>query len=242
MMQELSVADPIGAVALLDEPNRRRAYDLVAASHEPVGRDDMAAALGISRELAAFHLDRLVTGGLLETEYRRRSGRTGPGAGRPAKLYRRTERHVSVSLPPRQYEHAADVFATGLDRLADASGVDTVAEVARKRGAELGFEARRSAGPRPSRRRLLTALLDLLRRAGYEPDVDTASGAVWLRNCPYHDLVANHRELTCGMNVAWAEGVATAVDSRLRPELTAKIDYCCVVFKPREKEGSQPCA
>jgi predicted ArsR family transcriptional regulator len=231
MTKRPAVDDPIGAVALLDEPNRRHLYDLVVASHEPVGRDDAAAALGISRELAAFHLDRLVEASLLETEYRRRGGRSGPGAGRPAKLYRRTDREVAVSFPPRHYDRAADLMATALDRLAGTSGADAVADVAREWGSNLGVEARRNAGPRPSRRRLLTALLDLLRRAGYEPDVEKTTGTVCLRNCPYHALAANHRELTCGMNLAWAEGVATAMDSRLRPELASKPGYCCVVFQ-----------
>src|SRR5512141_2283208 len=104
MTRKPAVEDPIGAVALLQEPNRQRLYDLVVSSHEPVGRDDAAAAVGISRELAAFHLDRLVEASLLETEYRRRSGRTGPGAGRPAKFYRRGNREVAVSLPARHYD------------------------------------------------------------------------------------------------------------------------------------------
>ena len=91
--------DEIDGVAALAEPTRRRLYDLVAARDEPVGRDDAVEALGISRELAAFHLDRLVEAGLLQTEYRRRNGRTGPGAGRPAKLYRRADRVVEISLP-----------------------------------------------------------------------------------------------------------------------------------------------
>lgn len=234
MTNDLPIADPVSMVALLDEPTRRRVYDFVAGSHDPVGRDDTAAGLGISRELAAFHLDRLVTGGLLETEYRRRSGRTGPGAGRPAKLYRRTDRELAVSFPPRHYDAAADVFAEGLGRLQDPAAIAAVAEVARERGAELGGEARRSAGSRPSRRRLLTALLDLLGRAGYEPEIDQANGAVCLRNCPYHALVADHREVTCGMNLAWAQGVATAIDSRLQPELAANEGYCCVEFRRRE--------
>jgi predicted ArsR family transcriptional regulator len=231
MTNERHVDDPIGTIALLDEPTRRRVYDLVAASHEPVGRDDAAAKVGISRELAAFHLDRLVAGGLLETEYRRRNGRSGPGAGRPAKLYRRRAGEMTVSLPPRRYDRVADVLAEGLDRLEDVSGAEAVADVARERGGELGVDARKSAGPRPSRRRLLAALVDLLRGAGYEPDVDAASGAVCLRNCPYHALVADHRELICGMNLAWAEGVAAALDPRLRPELAPQPGYCCVVFQ-----------
>jgi predicted ArsR family transcriptional regulator len=234
MTNDLPLADPIAMVALLDEPTRRRVYEFVTASHKPVGRDDTAAQLGVSRELAAFHLDRLVTGGLLETEYRRRSGRTGPGAGRPAKLYRRTDRELAVSFPPRHYDAAAGVFAEGLERLQDPGAIAAVAEVARERGAELGSEVRRNAGSRPSRRRLLTALMDLLGRAGYEPEIDPANGAIRLRNCPYHALVADHRELTCGTNLAWAQGVATAIDSRLQPELAANEGCCCVEFRRRE--------
>lgn len=233
MMQTPAVDDPVEAVALLEEPNRQRLYDLVAASHEPVGRDDAAAALGISRELAAFHLDRLAVAGLLETEYRRRGGRTGPGAGRPAKLYRRSDREVAISLPPRRYGLAADLMATALDRLSGGSGAEAVAAVARERGTKVGLEARRDAGPRPGRRRVLTALLDLLRGAGYAPEVDPTSGAVCLRNCPYHALASSHRELTCGMNLAWADGVAGALaESGLRPELAPTPGFCCVMFQP----------
>ena len=114
MSDEPMVHDPITAIGLLAEPNRQRLYDFVVQSAEPVGRDDAAAALGMSRELAAFHLDRLVEAGLLETENRRRGGRSGPGAGRPPKLYRRTGREIAVSLPPRRYDLAADLMATTL--------------------------------------------------------------------------------------------------------------------------------
>ncbi len=229
------VADAIEAVAQLGEPNRQRLYDLVATSREPVGRDDAATALGMSRELAAFHLDRLVEAGLLQTEYRRRSGRSGPGAGRPAKLYRRADREVAISLPPRRYDFAADVLADGLDRLEGTSGTDAVAAVARERGTALGLDARRQAGRRPSGRRLRSSLLDLLRDAGYAPEVDQASGTVCLGNCPYHALAASHRSLTCGMNLAWAGGVTDALaGSGLRPELDPKPGYCCVVFRPAD--------
>lgn len=116
MTNEDTVADPVGVIALFDEPNRRRLYPVLSVSRETVGRDDTAAEIGISRELAAFHLDRLVAGGVLEAEYRQRSGRSGPWAGRPAKLYRRTDCEVAVSILPRQYDLTADVFAEGLRR------------------------------------------------------------------------------------------------------------------------------
>jgi len=223
----------IEALVVLGEPNRLRLYELVAASREAIGRDEAAAALAISRELAAFHLDRLVQAGLLDTEYRRLGGRSGPGAGRPAKLYRRAERDVSLSIPPRHYDVAADVLAEGLDRLDGALGADAVGAVARERGTAIGLEARRKAGPRPGGGRLRSALLDVLRDAGYAPMVDGSSGSVCLGNCPYHALAESHRALTCGMNLAWAGGVVDALaGSSLRPELDPKPGYCCVVFRP----------
>src|SRR5215218_11217440 len=98
-------------LAALAEPVRRRLYEFVAAQADPVDRDAAAAGAGVGRPLAAFHLDRLAEAGLLDVTYRRRSGRTGPGAGRPAKFYARA-RHgeLSVSVPPRQYDLAAEIL------------------------------------------------------------------------------------------------------------------------------------
>ena len=167
-------------MAALAEPTRRRLYDLVAASNEPVGRDDAVEALGISRELAAFHLDRLVEAGLLQTEYRRRNGRTGPGAGRPAKLYRRADRVVEISLPARRYDRAAELMATAIGRLGAVSGIETLARVARERGTAVGAEAMRGAGPRSGRLQTVRGLVDVLRGAatsrGSSPMARSVSG------------------------------------------------------------------
>ncbi|MGZ6295371.1 MAG: helix-turn-helix transcriptional regulator [Candidatus Limnocylindrales bacterium] len=231
MTSRPALDQPIEAVALLDEPNRWRLYELVATSRAPVGRDDAVAALGISRELAAFHLDRLVAAGLLETEYRRRGGRSGPGAGRPAKLYRRADREVTVSLPPRHYDLAAELMATALDRLGGGSGITAAAAVARERGTLAGVEARHKAGARPGRRRLLTSLLDVLRSVGYAPRVEPATRTLSLSNCPYDALAAGHRQLTCGMNLAWAGGVVEGLrDPKIEVELSPEPGRCCVVF------------
>src|SRR5262245_56515370 len=110
----------VEAVALLDEPVRRALYEWVIRAGRPVSREEAAAGVKVTRALAAFHLARLVREGLLAAEYRRLSGRTGPGAGRPAKLYRRGPREVSVSLPPREYEVPARLFATVLEQLGSA--------------------------------------------------------------------------------------------------------------------------
>jgi predicted ArsR family transcriptional regulator len=224
--------DPIGAIALLEEPNRRRLYDFVVAGHAASGRDEAAAALGMSRELAAFHLDRLVEAGLLETEFRRRSGRTGPGAGRPAKLYRRARTDVAVTLPPRHYERASEVMATALDRVAGGPAIEAVMAVARERGEQAAAETRRAAGPRPGRRRLQSALVETLRESGYEPIVEPGAETVRLRNCPYDALADDHVELTCGMNYAWAEGLTDGLKAAgLHPERVPRAGTCCVELR-----------
>src|SRR4051794_12135317 len=117
----------IDEIAVLVDPVRRRVYSHVSEQTEPVGRDATAAALGIGRPLAAFHLDRLVEAGLLDVTYRRLSGRTGPGAGRPSKLYARSRRDVSVSVPARRYELAARLFADALSRGAVGEGATIAA-------------------------------------------------------------------------------------------------------------------
>src|SRR5436190_4029225 len=113
-MDRHSLSDRLDELAPLAEPIRRALYLHVAHSGDAVGRDAAAAALGISRALAAFHLDRLVEAGLLAAEYRRLTGRVGPGAGRPAKLYRRTHLQLDVTLPERREDVLAGLFATAL--------------------------------------------------------------------------------------------------------------------------------
>jgi len=229
-MERHPTTDQIDAVAALAEPTRRALYELVAASDDAVGRDDAVTALGISRELAAFHLDRLVAAGLLTPEYRRRSGRTGPGAGRPAKLYRRSEHGVEVSFPPRHYDRAADLMATALGRVADGAGLDALARTAREAGQALGVEARNSGADGDKDTGAAPDLIEVLARAGYEPRTD-AAGAVCLRNCPYGSIASDHRDVTCGMNVAWAEGVVDGLGlADVEVELAPEPGRCCVIF------------
>jgi len=68
--------------------------------------------------------------------------------------------------------------------------------------------------------------------------VDPADGAIRLQNCPYHALSASHRELTCGMNLAWAEGVLEGLGQRhgdgLEATLAPEPGYFCVVFRQPE--------
>jgi len=221
--------DDIDAIALLDEPVRRRLYEWVVAQGRPVGRDEAAAATGVSRALAAFHLDRLAAAGLLATGFRRLTGRTGPGAGRPSKLYVRADREIRVALPERRYDVAAEVMAEALEDAGGGRAPDALLAAAHRLGEEVGSAARVAAGPRPSRDRRRDALVETLGERGYEPaEID---GTLRLRNCPFHALVDDHRDLVCGMNLALAEGILDGLgEERISARLDRQPGLCCVAF------------
>jgi predicted ArsR family transcriptional regulator len=209
----------VAAVAALAEPTRRRLYDHVVRSSTPLSRDDVAGATGVSRATTAFHLDRLVADGLLDVHYARRSGRTGPGAGRPAKLYRRAECSVSVALPERRYDLAGELLADALAE-ADRSG-ERPTRVLDRRAFRRGQELAAGAGAGRE------AVLGVLEEHGFEPRA--GEDGVTLANCPFHALAQQHTELVCGMNLRLVEGLLDGVPgadlaASLRPEL----GMCCV--------------
>jgi predicted ArsR family transcriptional regulator len=230
-MNEKRSRPPIEAIGLLAEPIRRALFEYVARSPSPVDRDEGAAGVGIGRPLAAFHLDRLARAGLLEVGYRRRSGRSGPGAGRPAKFYRRAGDGVDVSLPPRRYGLAARIYADALGRIPNVGGVAAVTEVAAEEGVRLGRAARlaeEGAGHEVGAETVDRLLRDL----GFEPEADE-SGVRRLHNCPFNDLVADYRDVSCNANLAMLGGVASALpEARLSVRREDTPGYCCVAFEP----------
>ncbi|MBA9006035.1 helix-turn-helix transcriptional regulator [Thermomonospora cellulosilytica] len=212
--------DDVEAMAALRDPVRRRLYEYVSAQDHEVGRNEAAEAVGVQRTLAAHHLDRLAEAGLLETTSRRLSGRSGPGAGRPAKLYRRAAGERTVSLPPRDYRTAAELLAEA----AEESGLDEpLHRAARSRGRQLAERA----GPVGD----LEAARALLAARGYEPVVEeTPGGAVLrMRNCPFHALSEEFPPLVCGMNLALLEGLFENAPG-LAPRMDPRPGWCCTVL------------
>lgn len=218
----------IGALA---DPVRRELYRFVASRPAPVSRDEAAAATGVARHQAKFHLDRLEADGLLDSDYARPPGRSGPGAGRPSKRYRRSGRVISVSLPPREYELAGRLMA---DAIAESARTGTPAmqvlhRLARDYGRVLGGAAVQARTPVDGAAALRLAT-EVLAEHGYEPrDCD---GEVYLANCPFHTLAQSQTELACTMNLALIGGVTDALlphcpQARLRPDPTR----CCVVLR-----------
>jgi predicted ArsR family transcriptional regulator len=213
----------ISIVAVLDDPVRRRLYEYVAQQPHGVSRNEAAQAVGIQRTLAAFHLDRLAEAGLVSVSFRRPDGRTGPGAGRPAKLYQRSATEHQVSVPPRDYRSAAELLA----EVVDVTGAEPqLQRSARSRGAAAGRAARRQAPAETDDDLVARTLND----QGYQPYRDGAD--IRLRNCPFHVLADRYPPLICGMNLALVEGMlAGAAAATLEAALDPRPGDCCVVVR-----------
>lgn len=204
--------DPIGELSSLNDPVRRRLYEYVGAQDEPAAREDAATAVGISRTLAAYHLDKLADAGLLITSYARPAGRGGPGAGRPAKRYVRAQQELSVSVPPRDYGLLAGV-------LAEAVSGDDSGAVRRAMTAAAYAAGRAASDP---------DLSVALHACGYEP-ATTADGDIELRNCPFHQIARRHTEVVCGLNLHLVQGLLEGSGrAPARAVLAPRPGYCCV--------------
>ncbi|MFG2985991.1 helix-turn-helix transcriptional regulator [Streptomyces sp. NPDC048258] len=241
----------IDAIAVLQDPVRRRLYEYVAAQGREVGRNEAAEAVGVARTLAAHHLDRLTEAGLLESGSRRLTGRSGPGAGRPAKVYTRARAERSVSLPARDYRTAAELLAEA----AEQAGLDAgLCAAARRRGEALRGSAAPCGG--------LEEAMEMLAARGYEPhlegvegvegvqdategvrDAEGAEGAtgeagrvVRMRNCPFHAVAERFPPLVCGMNLALLEGLLGA-DGPVRARMDARPGECCCVVVETSKNN-----
>jgi predicted ArsR family transcriptional regulator len=218
----------ISVIAVLADPVRRRVYDYVAGQRHGISRSEAAQAAGIQRTLAAFHLDRLAEAGLVDVTFRPPAGRSGPGAGRPTKLYWRAAAEHQVSMPPRDYRAAAEL----LSDVVDMTGAEPeLQRAARSRGAAAGRAARRE-DPGAPEDELVTGALSA---QGYQPYGDGAD--IRLRNCPFHLLASRHPPLICGMNLALVEGLlAGASVNALAAVLDPRPLDCCVVVRPSDSK------
>jgi predicted ArsR family transcriptional regulator len=219
----------LAAIGLLQDPVRRALYGHVVAAGGEVSRNQAAEAVGVQRGLAAFHLDKLVEAGLLEASFRRLGERRGPGAGRPAKLYRRAAGEVAASLPPRTYETAAHLLAETVEQAgADLELQAAARRAGREAGRRLGEEAPDPTSP---------AIGPVLEARGYEPYRDGA--ALRLRNCPFASLAGEFPVVVCAMNLALVEGLLEGLgDQAGRAVMDPAPGRCCVAVHDRP-EGSK---
>lgn len=221
----------INGIAALDQPLRRRLYRLLSGRDGWVTRDEAAESLGVPRSVAAFHLDKLVEAGVVEVTFERTSGRTGPGAGRPSKLYRRGAQEVAASVPERRYDLAGSLLAAAVAEAVRTGApiAECLSATARAAGRVIGEEAAAATGQLTKRDDRRQAVIDILARHGYEPALGKR-GEIALVNCPFHRLAEEHRSLVCGMNLDFLGGLLDGMgpsgklDARLAPEP----GYCCV--------------
>ena len=228
---QAQVEAQLNRIASLGEPVRRKLYRYVAAQNEPVSREQAASVVEVAHHVAKFHLDRLEADGLLEAEYRRPAGRTGPGAGRPAKYYRRTAQEVGFSLPERHYDIAGRVMAEAITTSA-ALGIpvtEAVGSAARAIGHELGQSAVPEPSERPEQLGVAQSVVEVLEDNGYEPKAGPVG--ITLANCPFHALAQDYTELVCRMNLDLLTGLLDGIgDAGLRTRLDPASGRCCVTL------------
>ncbi|GAA2877307.1 helix-turn-helix domain-containing protein [Streptosporangium fragile] len=216
-------SDDLDTVATLHDPVRRAVYEYVVSRGQDVGRNEAAEAVGVQRTLAAFHLDKLVEAGLLEAGFRRLTDRTGPGSGRPAKVYRRARGEWQVSVPARDYRTLARALAEAVDLL---GGDERAEQAARRAGRALAGAGEDLDG--------------VLRRRGYEPYEEggpDGRGMVRLRNCPFHTLAEEHPLLVCSMNLELCRGLLEGLGGDAgAARLDPRPGECCVVFSKNNED------
>ena len=225
-------------IAALEDDLRRRMFLFVRRQGRPVSREEAADAMGVSRKLAAFHLDKLADEGLLTFHYARPPGRSGPGAGRPAKVYEPSDVEVEVSIPERRYDvmgtMLVDAVRTGT---AGQSPLEHAAATARQAGEQLGHEERQARRlGRPGHERTLAAAQEVLEKHGFEPY--RQGGELRLRNCPYHALSRHAPEVVCALNHAFVDGMVRGLgNDRVGVSLEPTPGQCCVVLREPPKSA-----
>ncbi|WP_255770980.1 helix-turn-helix transcriptional regulator [Pseudarthrobacter sulfonivorans] len=210
----------VAALASLGDDKRRQLFQLVASRDEAIGRDEAADALGLPRSTASFHLDKLVQDGLLAVEFHKAAGKTGPGSGRPAKMYRPAANEVSASVPDRNYDLAGELLAAAIEHSAATGGAvgDSLRTTAYLKGRELAAGA--------------GSLTEFMAAEGYDPQPDGEGGLV-LANCPFHRLSDGHPDVVCAMNGSFLRGAAAACgepEDRIVPNTVQ--GQCCARLTP----------
>ncbi|HEX5088512.1 MAG TPA: helix-turn-helix domain-containing protein [Nocardioides sp.] len=223
----------VAAIAALDDDVRRALYEHVRAAGTPVTREEAAAAVGISRKLAAFHLDKLVELGVLRSGFGPPSERR---VGRAPRRYEPAEEDIAVRVPERSPELLASILVEAVTSEGpDERAEDAVLRVARDRGARIGAAERaRLRGGRVGPERALAASEELLAQQGFEPFGE--KGSVRLRNCPFHPMAGVAPGLVCGLNHAYLAGLVEGLGAgdRVAAELAPRAGECCVELRPRQ--------
>ena len=233
MTEQLDASEAtLAAVAMLADRVRRSLFDVVRRSSAAVTREEAAEAVGVSRNLAAFHLDKLVAAGLLE------AAPSPHGSGRPGRrprCYAPADTDVAISIPPRKPTLLAQLLLAAMVEAEEgASPVDTADRVARRRGRALGAAER--AARRPGRlgaERALSLLMVVLGSHGYDP-VRGEGVAAQFRSCPFHPMARDAPEIVCRLHHSYLTGLLEGLQAEaVEPVLAPGTGGCCVELRRR---------
>jgi predicted ArsR family transcriptional regulator len=230
MSRDAALGPAAASIGALEDDLRRAMYLFIRQEGRAVTRDEAAAAVGISRKLAAFHLDKLEDKGLLVSHYARPPGRSGPGAGRSAKYYGISDEEIEVSLPAREYDVVGAILVDAIVASeGGGSAREAAARIAYEKGREVGEDVKKASGLRPpGAERALAVAESVLAENGYEPYRDEQD-ALRLRNCPFHDLSRRSPELVCGLNKSFVEGILNGLgNDSVTADLDRRPGECCV--------------
>ncbi|MFG1951933.1 helix-turn-helix transcriptional regulator [Micromonospora sp. NPDC048830] len=211
----MTVDDPWTGVSALVDPSRRALYDYVRRAGHPVSREEAGDATGMSRGLAAFHLDKLVGASLLRATYQSPPGQLR-GRGRSPKVYEPAGEGIAVTIPERRYQLIAEILAAAVDDDPAHAG-RAAGQHAHERGRALGTALAADG----------TDLTTALTHLGFEPH--PTADRILLHNCPFHALAARHTALVCGLNHAFLTGLLHGLGATDRRALLApRPGRCCV--------------
>lgn len=231
MDEDDALARSIAGIAALDQPLRRELYEVLAAAGDWISRDEASDALEVPRSVAAFHLDKLADAGVVDVRFERPGGRSGPGAGRPSKLYRLAADELAASVPERHYDLAGSLLASAIAASTRTGEpvADCLRVAARAAGAAIGAESSAAIVSLRRKDERRQAVVDVLARHGYEPEVGRRN-EIALANCPFHRLAEQHRDLVCGMNLDFLAGLLDGMGpaDRLTARLEPEPGWCCV--------------
>lgn len=222
----------VAAIAALDDDVRRALFVCVRDAGHPVTRESAARTVGISAKLAAFHLDKLVTAGLLQARIQAVGARR---VGRAPKVYEPSGQDVGVTVPQREYGLLAELLVAAVQGVAgNTTPSDDALDAARGRGVDEGTAAREQLRPgRLGVERARSLIEEILGARGFEPARDGSE--VRLRNCPFHPVAAEAPELVCALNHAYLDGLlhGLGADAALEAVLAPAPGACCVRLRPR---------
>jgi predicted ArsR family transcriptional regulator len=210
--------------AALGDPTRRAIFIAVRESPEPMTSAAIAELFTIHPNVARHHLDKLAADGYLQVSHRRPAGRTGPGAGRPAKCYETTEKAIDVHFPSRRPDLLVELLVRLVQRLAPDDIAAVAEDVGRQYGRELAAEV--GTPEEDGYQEAVTAVAQAMSGLGFgiSQDTSAATSRLLTSHCPFGAAAAGHPDVVCSLDRGIVSGLFERLSDRCEPVLHPHTD------------------